>query len=207
MKITKIVQQKKNKRRFSIYVDGEYRMGISDEELIKHDLKVDDEISQELIDNILILEEKLNIRNRMLRLIRYRMRSSQELERRFIRNGYDQNLIVEVLEELRNEEILNDAAMIQAFINDNTNINPHGNRHIMSELRKKGIPEKMISERLSGRDEKEIALIYFDKKLSTLDLKDPKDRRKAVNRLLSRGFTLSVVYDTVNERTKGGYDQ
>jgi regulatory protein len=207
LKITKIVQQKKNKKRFSIYVDDEYRIGISDELLVKHDLKVDDMITQETIDTILVQEEKSNIKNRMLRLIRHRIRSYHEIEQRFLRDGYDHKLVAEALEDLADEKILDNDQLIKAFINDNTNINPHGNRHILFELRKKGIPEKEIMQMLSQRDEKNVALDYFYKKLKALRLQDPKDRRKAINRLLSRGFTSSIVYDLIKELSGDEHDQ
>ncbi|OGC42314.1 hypothetical protein A2Y85_02650 [candidate division WOR-3 bacterium RBG_13_43_14] len=207
MKITKIAQQKKNKKRFSIYVDDEYRIGISDELLVKYDLKVDDVMPQELLDTILVQEEKINIKNRILRSIQHRIKSTYELEQRFINDGYDQGMIDEVIDDLTNEGILNNDQLTRAYINDHTNINPHGNRHILFELKKKGIPERTILEMLSKRDEKKVAMNYFNRKLNKLCLKDPKDRRKAVNRLLNRGFTSSIVYEIVNERIKTEHDQ
>lgn len=202
MKITKIVQQKKNKKRFSIYVDDEYRMGISNELLVKHDLKVDDMITQETIDDILIQEEKLNIKNRMLRLIRYRIRSSHELEQRFLRDGYDQKMVGMAIDELAADGVLDNDQLIRAYINDNTNINPRGNRRILFELKKRGIPEKKINEALAHRDEQAVCLDYFNRKLKTLRLQNSRDRSKAINRLLGRGFTPSVVYSLIKDLSK-----
>ena len=182
-------------------------MGINDELLIKYDLKVDDVITQEMIDSILVQEEKNDIKNRMLRLMRHRIRSSNELEQRFLRNGHDHKLVSEVLEDLAQEKILDKDQLIRAFISDNTNINPHGNHHILFELRKKGIPEKEIMQTLAQRDEKNVALDYINKKLKALRLQDPKDRRKAINRLLNRGFTPSLVYEIIKELSGAANDQ
>jgi SOS response regulatory protein OraA/RecX len=182
-------------------------MGISDELLVKYELKVDDMVSQELIDGILIQEEKLNIKNRMLRQLRHRIRSTHELELRFQRDGYDQNLVREVIQGLCQEGILNNEQMAWAFINDNTNINPHGNQHIISELKKRGVSEEVFKDILAQRDEKEIALKFFNKKLNMFDLNNIKEKRKAINRLLSRGFTPSIVYEIINEKKKGEHDQ
>ncbi len=177
-------------------------MGISDEVLIKHDLKVDDVISWDMIDNILSQEEKFNIKNRMLRILRHRMRTSFELKQRFMRDGYDHKLIDQALEELAQEEILNNDRLIKAFIADNTNINPRGNRHILFELKKKGIPEKKIKEMLAERDEKELCLDYFNRKMKIRSLQNPRERGKAIKHLIGRGFTSSIVFELIDQLSK-----
>lgn len=199
MKISKIELQKKNKQRCSVFVDGKFRVGLTKEIVIRYNLHEGIEITNREFDEILHQEEKGKIANRAFKILHYRERSVEELRARLIRIGFDDQLVDELVDELIADKTLDDERFANAFVNDYTNLKPKGNRFILSELNKKGIPKETIARLLSTRDEKKMIRQYVEKKASSLDIKKPKERQRLVRRLLTRGFTPDIVYDIIRE--------
>lgn len=202
MKINKIETQKKNKKRSTIYIDGNFAFGISNELLVKFDLHEGDEINEDLIQNVLLAKEKQRIRDRAYRLLHYRNRATKELKDRLLRIGFDAALVQEVIDEMVEDNTLNDENFAEAFIADYTKIRTKGNIFIRHELRKKGVASDVIEKLMQKRDEKQIADDYMRSKLATLDIVKPKDRQKALRRLLTRGFTPAIAYEVIKEHEK-----
>jgi len=198
VKISKIEPQKKNKKRSTIYINGSFAFGLSNEIILKFDLHEDDQIDDETIQNILLEQEKQKIRERALRILHYRKRSVQELKTRLTKVGFDNDLIQQVIEEFLRDSTLNDEDFAEAFVADYTNLKPKGNIFISRELAKRGIDQKVIKKVISIRDEKQMVMDFLQKKLAHFSAKNPKDRQKILRRLLSRGFTPGVVYDILN---------
>lgn len=198
MKISKIEPQKKNKRRSTIYINGNFAFGLSNEILLKFELHEGDPIDKDLIENVLLEQEKQRIRDRALRILRYRKRSVGELKTRLTRIGFDPDLVKGIIEEFVEDNTLNDTDFAESFVADHTNLKPKGNIYISRELKKRGIPPGTIDQALQLRDENQVVKDFLDKKLSHLDIKSPKERQKVIRRLLSRGFTPSVVFSILN---------
>ena len=198
MKISKIEPQKKNKRRSTIFINGKFAFGLSNEILLKFDLHEGDLIERDLIENVLFEQEKQKIRERALRILRYRKRSSGELKTRLMRIGFDTNLVESIIEEFIEDNTLNDNDFAASFVADYTNLKPKGNIFISRELKKRGISPNTVDKALSLRDEDRVVKDFVQKKLSHFDLRKPKDRQKVLRRLLSRGFTPSVVYSILD---------
>jgi regulatory protein len=201
VKISKIEPQKKNKNRCSIYINGEFKFGLTKDLVLKYDLGEGDEITDDEIKNVLLEEEKQKIKQRAFRILHYRDRSAQELKKRLIRIGFDQSLVDQVIEDFVEDKTLDDERFIKAFINDYTKLKPKGNIFIIHELRKRGFSREMVIKMLNNRDEKSIIKSFIQKKLSHLDKNNPKVRQKIIRRLLSRGFTPNIVYDVLAENT------
>ncbi|UCF71536.1 MAG: RecX family transcriptional regulator [candidate division WOR-3 bacterium] len=202
MKISKIEPQKKNKNRSSIFVDGKFAFGLSNEVLVKFDLHEGDDLDDETVQNVLLESEKQMIRNRAFRLLRYRSRSTQELKTRLLRIGFDDELVAGVIEELMQNNSLDDEKFARSFVADYTKLRPRGNVYIRRELTKRGIAGEVIEHLITNRDEKVVIEGLVQKKLSDLNIKKPKDRARAIRRLLTRGFTPSVVYEVIREHEK-----
>jgi regulatory protein len=198
VKINKIEPQKKNKRRSTIYINGKFAFGLSNEILLKFDLHEGDSLDKDLIENVLLEQERQKIRDRALRILRYRKRSAKELKTRLTKIGFDHDLVKGIVEEFIEDNTLNDTDFAESFVADYTNLKPKGNIYISRELKKRGIPLKTIDQALLLRDENQVVKDFLKNKLSHLDITKPKDRQKVIRRLLSRGFTPSVVFSILN---------
>ena len=201
MKISKIEPQKKNKKRCSIYIDGEFRFGLTKDLVLKYDLNEGDEITEDDIKNVLLESEKQKIKQRAFKILHYRERSVQELTNRLIKIGFDQSLVNQVIEDFTADKTLDDERFVKAFVSDYTKLKPKGNKFIIRELKKRGIPQEKIAKMLSSRNEKELVKDFIQKKLAHLNKNNPKERQKIICRLLSRGFTPDIVYSILSEGT------
>lgn len=199
MKISKIEPQKKNKKRCSIFIDGEFRVGLTKEIIVRFNLHEGIEITDREFDEILHQAEKGKIANRAFKILHFRERSVEELRARLIRIGFDNQLVEELVDELIADKTLDDDRFANAFVNDYTNLKPRGNRFIISELNKKGIAKEITARLVSTRDERKMIRQYVEKKASSLEIKNPKERQRLVRRLLTRGFTPDLVYEIINE--------
>lgn len=202
MKISKIEPQKRNKTRSTIHINGKFAFGLSNEIILKYDLNEEDEIDDDLIQNVLLAQERQKIRERAFRILRYRRRSVQELKTRLLKHGFEDNLVNEILEEFIQDNTLDDTSFAEAFTADYTKLKPKGNIFIRRELAKRGISREVIEDLVQRRDERFLVEEFMQKKLARFDIKDPKDKRKMIQRLLRRGFTPNVVYDVLNEHDK-----
>jgi regulatory protein len=174
--------------------------GLSLDIVTKYDLHEGDEISQEKLDGLLFQEEKMKIRSYAFRLLSYRDRSVKEMEQRLVGRGFDVALLHEIISEFIADNTLDDKRFARAFIHDYTFVKPRGNVFIQKELRKKGIPAEMIQSELASRNEHDLLLTYIARKMPDYKTHDPRQRQKIINRLLSRGFSSSVVYNVINEQ-------
>jgi regulatory protein len=199
VKISKIEPQKRNKKRSSIYIDGEFAFGLSNELVLKYNLNADDEISDTLIKDVLLEEEKQKIKQRAFRLLQYRDRSIQELANRLLSIGFDDRLVHSVIEDFEAGGTLDDEKFAYAFVSDYTVLNPRGNRFIIRELQKKGVAKEIISKVVNGRDEKILIRDYIEHKLSHLNRNNPREKQKIIRRLLTRGFSSDAIYEVLNE--------
>lgn len=199
MKISKIEPQKKNKNRSTIFIDGKFAFGLSNEIVVKFGLTSGDELDNDLIKNVLLEQEKQKIRGRALRFLHYRKRSVQELTDRLLRIGFDRSLVEGVVKELVADNTLDDRDFAESFIADHTKLKPKGNIFLRRELDKMGVSKELVDRLVRSRDERHVIEDFMDKKLARFKLSDPKDRRAVLRRLLARGFTPGVVYDAVNE--------
>jgi len=200
VKISKIEVQKRNKNRCSIYIDGEFKVGLARELVLKYDLHEGNRITPEELKNILYNAEKSKIRERAFKILRHRERSSRELKERLLRIGFDEMLVEEVIKEFVDDKTIDDERFARAFVNDYTKLKPKGNRFIFRELLKRGISRETITSLVNARNEKVLIEAFINKKLTHLNQKVPEERRKLIRRLLHHGFSIDNIYDVLNER-------
>ncbi|MEO0136207.1 MAG: RecX family transcriptional regulator [candidate division WOR-3 bacterium] len=199
MKISKIEVQKRNKKRSNIYLNGEYRLALDNEIILKYDLKEGDEIDDVQLKGLLFAEQKQRLKQRAYKLLRYRNRSVAELKERLIKLGYEPDLIDAVLYELKTEGILDDERFAQNFVDNYTNLKPRGNIFIIKELRKRKIDEQHIQELVKERDEIPLIKKMIEKRYGKFDKKDFRQKGKIFRYLISKGFTPQSIAQVLGE--------
>lgn len=198
MLITEIKVQKRNKKRCSIFADGQYLMSVGAETVARFNLKAGDEITESFHRDILRQEEKRRIRERAERILAYRDRTPLELKKRVARLGFDPALIDEVIKDYVENKVLDEERLVQSFIADCSRLNPRGNFYIKRQLLAKGVEPGLVEKYLAERDEREVAERLLVKlKSRRKDL----DRTRAYRLLASRGFTPSVVSEVIGEES------
>lgn len=152
MKITKIVQQQKQRDRYSVFVDEKYSFSLSEAALLESRLHSGQELTREQVAEFKQLSADDKLYGRTLRWVAMRPRSAWEIQNYLERKGASPALIEQTLNKLTNVGLLNDAQLARAFIADRKLLRPTSKRKLIMELRKKRIPDNAITEAMAAEE-------------------------------------------------------
>jgi regulatory protein len=202
-RITKIESQKKNPKRRSIFLDGEFAFGLDEEVLYKYGLKTGEELDQKKIGQILESEVKKESNDAALKFLSYRMRSEKEVRDKLKKKEFAQDVIEEVIEDLRRVNLIDDYSFASAFVRDKISNKPQGKILLKQELWKKGIKEetieKVLKEYFEDEDEElNLAKKLLDKRKKRYENLDKNvAKRRMMSFLLKRGFSYEIVKEVL----------
>lgn len=207
MLITDIKKQKRNKNRYSVYVDGTYSFSVSDETRYKFDLQESIEISQKELDKILDFEKKHFGMQAAFTLLSYRSRSKKELHDRLKKKEVDEKNIKEISGRLEELGYLNDINFAKNMANYRKT-QGKGREFIKNDLKLKGVDNKVIEETLENlylSDTEEMNQIRQIAK-SKFKLMKNQPAEETKNKLLGflsrRGFPIDKIFDVLKELRK-----
>ncbi len=198
-RITKIESQKKNPKRRSIFLDGEFAFGLDEEVLYKYGLKIGEELDQKKIDQILESEVKKESKDAALKFLSYRMRSEKEVRDKLKKKEFANDLIDEVIKDLKRINLIDDSNFASTFVRDKISNKPQGKILLKQELWKKGIKDETIEKVLQEyfEDEEEelnLAKNLLEKRKKRYENLDKNmAKRRMMSFLLRRGFSYEIV--------------
>jgi len=200
LEITSIEKSKKNRDRLSVYIDGRFSFTISEEDYISLHLYEKKEITQETIDYI---KETLNFREAKSKAVRYlslKLRTEQEVWKKLQEDGYDQDCIEKVVNELKAIGYINNKLYAQKYVFDRSKLKPKAKKMIKRELIARGIDEETADEVLDDWkvEDSVVARSLLKRKFGKYDLRDKKILRKAYMFLLHRGFSMSTIREAMD---------
>ena len=195
--ITALKSQKKRRHRLSIFIDGEYRLSVSEKAAVG--LRVGKELSEEDIHQ---LEEEGEVEKGYqgaLRSISRRPHAEQEIRRKMQRRGLSRSVQESVLNRLRSAALLDDAEFAHIWVENRTAFRPRGARALAIELRQKGISRAEIDSALEGFDEAEAAYRAGQKAAHRWKNVSEEEFLKKVGGYLSRrGFSYSMITSVIS---------
>ena len=208
--ITDIVQQKRNRERYNIYIDYEYAFSLSAELLIEYNIKKNSEIDEEKISELVSKENTKKAYNMALNYLQYRMRSQKEIEDYLIEKGFDIDTIEEVLEKLQKYDFINDELFAEAMTRDLLSVKLVGRRYIVHKLKQKGIDRRIIDSVVAEIDDQiefkrayELAKEQFKRCRETPTIKD----EQRIGRLMGRrGFEWHTINRAIRENRQEDED-
>ena len=213
-KITAVEIQKKNPRRFNVFLDGEFAFGADEDLIVSRRLVVGKNVEPQDLEKILFEAEVGKLMERMYRLFSVRARSEKEVRDYLNRLSYQRKakdkeeisqLAVDFLvERLKQKGMLNDIQFAQNWVS--ARVKKKGRVAIKIELIKKGVNREVINESLGQiREEDEIKLAQqtLEKKLKNwTNLPQMEFRKKAYAFLMRRGFDYEIVKSVVENILK-----
>ena len=136
------------------------------------------------------------------RLLAIRSRSIKEIKEKLKKKGFEESLIIEVIDYLERLDYLNDRQFASAWVNSRISTKPVGLLKLRYELKDKGIDNKIIEEVLSklkeNYNEYEVACDLAKKRMKKLSKIDSlKAKRRIFNYLLRRGFSYELVCEVM----------
>ncbi|BBJ27514.1 regulatory protein RecX [Athalassotoga saccharophila] len=136
-----------------------------------------------------------NARKDAFRLIKIRARSEHELYTRLKEKGYSQEILDQVIDELKKKGFLDDLKFAKLFASDQIELKFKGPKYIEYELKNFGVKEEIIAsviKEISDSNFKEIFIRF--KKAHKNDNED-----EIFEKLIKRGFDPYTVKKTLRE--------
>lgn len=218
-KITEVVPQKKNPKRFNVFLDGEFAFGADEDLVVNRRLVVGKIITPEDLQKILFEAEVGKLMERMYRWFVIRQHSEKEVRDYFkIKNQKSKvkneetisSLVIDAtIETLKKKGIVNDLEFAKAWVEARRKSKQKGVRAIKMELFQKGIEKEIIEEVISSQssvvNEEDLAKLALEKKMRVWKSLEPQEfRQKATEFLLRKGFEYEVVKRIIEKfREKG----
>ncbi|MCX5705143.1 MAG: regulatory protein RecX [Candidatus Omnitrophica bacterium] len=134
-------------------------------------------------------------------LLKYRMRSENEIRLRMKQKKFPQDLIDKTLTFLKDKRFIDDNVFSKAWI-DSRIKRPFGLRRIEQELKLKGVDKEVIRAQVTrvkkDYSEEDVVKDIVRSRLKRLKANDAQEiKRKMYAYLIRRGFSPEVVYDAV----------
>ncbi|MCE5313428.1 MAG: RecX family transcriptional regulator [Armatimonadota bacterium] len=200
--ITAIEAQKRRGYRRSIFVDGEFLVGVHEDVVIALGLGVGQSFDEDRLVEILRAEDLRKARESAYRLLGYRDRSKAEVRKRLIAKDYPEDIVEEVIEQLSGGGLLDDGKFSRDWVKSRTAAKPMGKTRLAWELRSKGVDASTVEEALEGLDEDtqlQLAISVAEKRLGKADRGDPNLKNRLSSLLRRRGFGWEVINKAIDE--------
>jgi regulatory protein len=205
--ITTIEKQKKNSKRWNLYIDSEFACGISEDTLVNYGFRTDDEITEETLKEVKKFDEYQFAKKAALDYLSYRIRSVKEIKDKLREKKISAETIGKIILHLEKLGLINDEEFARLLVQSKTGKNPSGKSVIKQKLYQKGIAketgEKVLGELYTESNEKKLLLGVFNKYQKKMKGLDKNGRRKKMFETLARkGFDFDLINELLNEKYK-----
>jgi regulatory protein len=200
--VTAIEPQARHANRFNLYVDNEFALGLS--ALVAARLRVGQMLTEEELAELARTEALEDARERALRFLEPRPRSSAEVKQHLFKKKIATDVIEQTLARLTEAGLLDDAAFAKYWVENRETFRPRAGRALKFELKRKGISDSDIGDALGEIDESESAYRAAEnraKRWSSLERREFFEKVTAF--LVRRGFS----YDIAKQAAKRLWDE
>ena len=207
MRVTKIERQKKHPARKSVFLDGNFAFGISDDVLLKHGLHEGAELTPAEAETIQKAEGEETAKQKALRYLAIRPRSRKEIRDYLSKKEYTEEVAATVIHRLEELKLLDDAEFARMVCRDMIAKKPAGEKLLRQSLVRKGVPKPLIDtilpEFFTPESELALALKAAEKQQARMErssrrIDETRSRKKIVEYLVRHGFN----YETALKATR-----
>ncbi|HJX59133.1 hypothetical protein A2V61_03395 [Candidatus Woesebacteria bacterium RBG_19FT_COMBO_47_8] len=203
MPVITAVKPQRNKKRLNIYLDGKFGFGIDLENFLRLGLKVEEELSEEDIEEIVKKAEFQKTLDKLLRFATLRPRSEKEINYWFKKQKVHESIIPKLFERIKHLDLVDDEAFSGWWIEQRLTFKPKGVRALRQELRQKGIAKEIVDKVLAKTkiDEVGMAKELMQKKAYKWQNLPKREARLKMSQFLARkGFAWEVIEKVVEKR-------
>jgi regulatory protein len=212
-RITAIQPQKAYPDRVSLFVNGEYVLGIRRELAYHLHIREGQLVTEEDLAAWQHAEAYAAARDLAVKYLAGQARSIQQVVDYLRRKGIETDVAADTIQYLETSGYLNEAGYAESFVNHRMQSKPRGKRMIRWELQQKGISEQLIDKALMQyEDEAEVARRLISKKTAKLQQAENADEWRDIQRklgryLMSKGFSLSTIRIVMQELKQGRFTE
>lgn len=202
--ITAIEVQKKNKKRFNVYIKGQFAFGISENTLVKFALHKGQVLDKELVADIQQIDKEDYAYQLAVRYLSHQLRSEKEVRAKLTEEEIEPAVMEKAIAKLKDVKLIDDKMFGQAYTRTAMNINKKGPNVIARELKQKGLAEEEIDQSLNEYDRDTevdnayaIAEKYFQKQLRKASHRNASQKTKQY--LIQKGFDSDLIQDLMQQ--------
>ena len=196
-KITDIKEQVKNKKRVSIYLDGEYYCGLDLVTAVKNRLKVGQFIEEATLVQIQYDSEMQACFDRALTFISSSVKTEKQIKDKLKKLGYLEEIVDSAVEKLKGYGYVDDGDYAKRFASTYKGVK--GKKLIKLELKKKGVSDVDAENAVSEIESQQETVDYLAEKYLKNKEKDKKNILKCYKYLLSKGFDYDEAKQAVEK--------
>lgn len=200
MPVITSIKQQKNKDRVNVYLDDEFGFGIDLDNFVLLHLKVDQELTEKEVEEIVKKAEFQKTWEKLLRFVMVRPRAEKEIRDYFRRKKVHESLHEKLFEKLRHLELIDDEKFAKWWVEQRQAFKPKPKRILIQELRIKGIKSDTIEQVLGEEkvDEEKMARDLIEKKSYKWKGLEPCSARQKMSQYLAgKGFGWDVIEKVV----------
>jgi len=201
MRITGIEQQKKNTKRYNIYIDGEYRCSVENDILQELNLSEDMELNEIEFNNTLETIQYKGALRAALYMLARAPKTEMEIEKGLSDKQHAAKAIKKVLEYLKEIGYINDESYTESYIRSIKDTAGTSRRSIYQKLAAKGVDKEIIQQELDKAeiDDYASALSAAKKKIASLKGIRREKKLKLLNYLYRKGFGIDACKRAAEE--------
>lgn len=192
MKITDIKQQVKRQGRYSIFIDGSFRLGLSESALVEQSLRIGQELTDRQLADLTDVAQADKAFSRLLDLIARRPRSIWEARDYLRRKGYEEELIEQIVARVQKIGYLDDFDFARRWAESRRLLKPISSKKLMFELRQKRISDDIITQVLQQTDDDYDERAVLRELIARKQSRYP-DGQKLIRYLAGQGFRYDDI--------------
>jgi regulatory protein len=195
MRITALQPQRRSRRRVSVFVDGRFLVGLSQDTVAALGLKPGMEFDRAELERIAREEQTLQARNYAFLLLSYKARTQAELSERLTRKGFPAETVKATLDRLTELKMVNDEGYARQFVQDRVSIGHKGKWRVRQELAKRGITREQAEAALAQAPSEVVAAKAVAEKYRERNQRlEPLVLKRRLYALLARrGFSPDTI--------------
>jgi len=199
--ITKIESQK-NKNRVNIFVDGSFFCGLNKETAIAYGLKVDREIDEKYLTDVIFESEVKSAIEKTLNYVAIRMHTKKELLDKLVLKGFEKDIVLKAIDKLEEYHYVDDELYAKRFVSENKK---YSKKMLYEKLSLKGVNREIIGnvlQSINDDSEYELCLKMAEKYTKNKKIETINDLRKMQQSLARKGFSFDLVSKVSRQVTR-----
>ncbi|TNE74663.1 RecX family transcriptional regulator [bacterium] len=202
-KITSITVQSVKKDRCSIFVEGEFLIGIEQNLLLQFGFKKGEIVQPEHYEELWEIEQQNKVFHWLLSRLETRAHGKEELRQKAKLKGFPNHWIEPAIQKVEKLSLLNDEQFARSFCNDKFRFKKWGPVKIKVELKKKGIADsviqKVVAELHREQDFKQEinALLAKRERHFNRESDIQKRKQKMMSYLAGKGYPMQEIMNVL----------
>ncbi len=190
MRVTRIEEGENNRKK--IYLDGEYTFFLYPKELRQYSIKVDEELSEELYEEIRQKIVLIRAKRKMLALLSKKDYTCEEIARKLRQGYYSEDIIEDAIFYGVYMHYLDDERYAREYINWKKN--SKSLRWIAQELSRKGIAKSIYEPILDlEEDDEDILRELISRYMKKQSGENFQKRQKTYRHFLQKGYSSCLI--------------